>query len=292
MNLVYFGSSPFSILILEELKTAGILPQLIVTTPPRPQGRKLIVTSTPVKEWADKNGIPALEPEKIRTPLFESELRSRAPEGGWDVFVVASYGKIIPENILYLPNHKTLNVHPSMLPLLRGPAPIETSILLDMKDTGVSIMLLDKEMDHGPLLAQEKIIPSAWPLDRIVFEEELGRFGGKLLARVLPLWIRGEVKEVEQDHSKATFTKKVSKDDALLDLKASARVNLLKIKAYTGWPKAYFFDEHLDKAGVMKKIRVVVTDATINSSGELEFLSVIPEGKREMKWSEYLHGRK
>ncbi len=288
MNIVYFGSSPFSIFVLNELKSAGIVPALIVTTPPRPQGRKLVVTPTPVKEWADTYGIPTLEPEKIRTPEFEEQIRAKMPESGWDVFIVASYGKIIPENILYLPSHKTLNVHPSLLPLLRGPAPIEYSILLDMKDTGVSIMRLDKEMDHGPIIAQEKIIPSSWPLDRITFEKELGQFGGQPLARVLPLWIAGTISEREQDHNKATFTKKISKEEALLDFTAPARINLLKIKAYTGWPKAFFFDEHKDPSGVIKKTRIVVTNATINEKNELTLLSVIPEGKKEISWSNYI----
>jgi methionyl-tRNA formyltransferase len=281
-NIAFFGTSEFSLFVLETLKSEGILPNLIVTMPDRPQGRKLLLTPSLVKIWADKNNIQTMQPDKIRTPEFENELKKI---GNWDLFVVASYGKIIPENILYLPSNKTLNVHPSLLPLLRGAAPLERSILGDMQNTGVTIMRLDKDMDHGPIISQKEVVIEPWPIDRLELEEKLGVLGGEMLAEVIPGWISGKVKEVEQEHNKATHAPKVTKEEALLDLKDSPRKNLLKIKAFAGWPKAYFFDD-IETGDGKNKVRIIVTNAEIQND-QLILKTVIPEGKKEMTWSEY-----
>ena len=284
INFAFFGTSEFAVYVLDELEKANLLPSLVVTMPAKPQGRKLVVTPTPVDVWATKRNIATIRPEKTRTEDFEQELRSK---GNFDLFVVASYGKILPENIIYLPKHKTLNVHPSLLPLLRGAAPIERSILADMQDTGVTIMRLDKGTDSGPIVAQEKMHITPWPKDRISFEIELGNHGGKLLADVIPKWVSGKIKETEQEHSASTHAPKIEKDEALLDLKGDARTNLLKVKAFYKWPKAYFFgtDTHDNKK------RVIVNDAEIKD-GIFTPTKVVPEGSHEMTFTEYLRGHK
>ncbi|MBX4210656.1 methionyl-tRNA formyltransferase [Candidatus Parcubacteria bacterium] len=275
ISFVFFGTSEFAVYVLDELKNKGFVPKLLVTQPDKPQGRKLIPTPSPVKIWAKKNGISILEPLK-----FDSEFFSTLNAERQSLFIVASYGKIIPDEILNIPPLKTLNVHPSLLPKLRGASPLQTAILTEEK-TGVSIMRLDAEMDHGPIIAQKEITISPWPPRVDILEETLGREGGKLLADTIPDWEGGKLKEKPQDHNKATYTTKISKDDGLLDLNNDSFINYKKIQAYYGWPGAYFFAENKGK-----KMRVIVKDATY-SNGELEITRVIPEGKNEMSYADF-----
>lgn len=249
IKYVFFGSSRFSEFVLEELEKAGLSPILKITDARAP--------------------LPPLD-----------DLRALAP----DVFIVASFGKILPEELLEIPQYKSLNVHPSLLPIMRGPAPIQNTIL-GQGDPGVTIIQMDKEMDHGPIIAQEKTSLSPWPDHYSIVEEKLARAGGKLLAESLPHWIAGEIKAVEQDHAAATFNKLVKKEDGLLDLAEPAEKNLRKVLAYSTWPGAYFFFQR--KTG--EEIRVVVKDAVIKGD-KFEPTRVIPAGKREMPWQDFLRG--
>lgn len=280
MNYIFFGNSRFSLFILEELAAAGFKPSKIVTTPDKPEGRKLVLTPTPVKIWAQQNNIPVYEPVKLDASFMATLKKDNA-----DLFIVASYGKIIPDELLNMPPRKTLNVHPSLLPLYRGPSPLPSTMLADAKETGITIMRIDKEVDHGPVVAQKDISIKEWPIYED-FEEMMSREGGKLLASILPDWHAGKIKEKEQDHSKATFTKKVVKEDGQIDLNADPYANFRKIQAYHEWPQAYFFIEH---AG--KPLRVKVTSASF-ANGNLNIEKVIPEGKREMDYKDFIVGYK
>lgn len=295
IKFVFFGSSKFSCIILDELEKAGLLPSLIVTGIDKPQGRKLVLTSPPTKIWADAREIPCLQPEKISDPEFQKLLKAEASAGS-DLFIVASYGKIIPRKILDIPTYSTLNVHPSLLPKLRGATPIQSAILTE-NETGVSIMLLDEEMDHGPILAQEVFKPEKlsksgekksadqnWPPYADALEEKLAGLGGALLAKIIPEWIEGNITPVEQNHTEATYTKKITKENGLIDLEDNAEKNLRKIRAYAGWPTAYLF---VEKNG--KKTRVVITEAEL-VDGKLVLTKVIPEGKKEMSYEDFLRG--
>jgi methionyl-tRNA formyltransferase len=282
INFVFWGTSEFSVYILNTLKSKGYLPALIVSTPDKPQGRKLEIKPTLTKIWAEENDIPVLQPDRLKD---NEDFFTQLSSVNSDVFIVASYGKIIPERILNLPKFKTLNVHPSLLPKLRGPSPIETAILKDIKKTGVSIMRLDKEMDHGPILAQVEYNVPEWP-KKEELEKTLGDVGGELLANILPKWVSGEIEEIEQDHSKATYCVKIEKNDALLDLAGNPYLNFRKVKAYSGWPNAFFFLEKDDK-----KIRVVVKDAKYEN-GDFIITRVIPEGKKEMSREDFMRGQK
>jgi methionyl-tRNA formyltransferase len=282
-KIVFFGTPTFAVTILEEMKKVGILPQLIVTAPDKPQGRKLVLTPPPVKVWAEENKIEFIQPASLKTNPIEL---STEP---WDIFIVAAYGKIIPENILEIPKYKTLNIHPSLLPKFRGPSPIESSILSDDQNIGVTIIRLDKEIDHGPIIAQE-IIPiekvGGWPVSATVLEDKTARVGGELLAKILPDWVAGKLKEKEQDHTIATYCKKITKTDGLLDLSGDPYTNYLKICAYSGWPGAHFFKE---KAG--KNIRITIKKASYKE-GQLDIETVVPEGKSEMPYLDFLRGIK
>ena len=209
----------------------------------------------------------------------------RSSKEEYDLFIVASYGKIISQDIIELPKHKTLNVHPSLLPKLRGASPIQTAILQENL-TGVTIMRMDEKMDHGPVVDQKEIIswttettPTAEKLESLLAHE-----GGKLLAEVIPEWVAGNISEQEQDHDNATFTQKLTKQDGLIDLSDDQETNFRKIQAFRVWPKPHFFIEH---AG--KKKRVIITDAQISDEG-LEIKRVLPEGSKEIPFDDFKKG--
>lgn len=297
-EFVFFGSAQVSVYVLDELKAAGYLPKLIVTYPPKPVGRNLALTENIVAKWAKENSIPTIEEAKL-TPEVVEKIKSESV--GIDLFIVAAYGRIIPKTIIDLPKHGILNVHPSLLPKYRGPAPILAPILNDEQDNGVSIMLIDEEMDHGPIVSQEKItLPGhGFPIPYQEFEEFMGKTGGKLLAKTIPEWVNGKIKPVEQDHQAATYTKKVNKEDGMVSIEDirnamkpadnqqqsktgtmnPARQLALKFAAYGKWPSLYTF--YTDpKTG--KQIRLKITSAKYDETAQtFTPIKVIPEGKSE-----------
>lgn len=279
---VFFGTSTFSLYVLASLKKAQLAPTLIVTAPDRPQGRKLVLTSPPVKTWAAENNIDYVQPENIDA-AFIAELRNTE----WEIFMTASYGKILPKEVLDIPHYGALNVHPSLLPKYRGPSPIQSQILNDDRETGVTIMQMDEKMDHGPILTQARIEieEEDWPLFADDLEELLGVEGGTLLAETIVPWIQGELTPEAQNETAATYTKKIEKADGCIDLKrGNPRENYLKLHAYKNWPGLFFFTE---KSG--KQVRVKITKAEF-SNGVFTPLRVVPEGKKEIDYTVFLRG--
>jgi methionyl-tRNA formyltransferase len=277
LNIAFFGTPDRAVIVLEELANAGIKPNLVVTQPDRPQGRKLLLTKPAAKIWAEKAGIKVLQPEHPHEESFLRELR----EGNFDVFVVVAYGKILKKELLDIPKHGSLNLHASMLPLLRGSCPIETAILENMQESGISIILMDEMMDHGPLIAQKTVKSALWPIPADEFAHILLREGGKLFADILPQWVEGKITPLPQDHSKATYTKKITKEKGLLDLSADPYKNFLAWNAYKGWPGSFFFEQIKGK-----QLRITVTDAAFEN-GSFVIKKVVPEGKKEMSWGEF-----
>lgn len=280
-RFVFFGTPEIAVFVLEELADANFLPSLIVTNPDAPKGRKLVLSPSPVKEWAITHSIPTLQPETLTDDTVCEILKKEASA----FFVVAAYGKIIPKNILEIPTYGTLNVHPSLLPRFRGASPIRSAILKDERTTGVTIMLMDEKLDHGPILAQERVTieSPAWPIRGSELDELLARKGGVLLAHTIPEWLSGTISAHEQDHDSATFCTKICKGMGEIDLSKDPYENLLKIRAYDGWPGTYFFREHKGK-----RVRVKICDATLDSDGSLLITRVIPENKNEMSYNEFL----
>ncbi|MCU0660439.1 MAG: methionyl-tRNA formyltransferase [Candidatus Pacebacteria bacterium] len=274
-NIVFFGTPDFAVRILAELQKADLMPSLIVTAPDKPQGRKLIVTPPPVKVWALANNIPILQPEKL-----DAEFLYNIQHTTYDLFIVAAYGKILKKEVLDTPTHGTLNVHPSLLPKYRGASPIESAILSGDTETGVSIMLLDELMDHGPVLAQKKV-PLARDTGATALEYELATLGGELLGTTIPSWIDGSIQAKPQEHDKAIVTKKIQKEDGLLAISGNAEENYRKIKAYEGWPRTYFIKDNK---------RIVISKARL-ADGILHIDRVIPEGKKEMAYEDFLRGK-
>lgn len=286
LRIAFWGTSRISIIVLEEMAREGFLPSLIITAPAKPKGRGLELTPSEVKVWADAHNIPTLEPTDIRTEEFAKSLGAN-----WDLFLVVSYGKIIPREILDMPRHSTLNVHPSLLPKLRGASPIQGAILEDVPvgephEAGVTIMLIDEEVDHGPIVTQEKITIENWPPKASELEEILGTLGGKLLVKTIPEWVAGKITPQEQDHDKASYIKKVTKQSGHIDLADDPERMYRKIRAFDIWPRTYFLFKKDDK-----DIRVIVTEAHIEE-GKLIIDRVIPEGKKEMDYESFLRGQK
>lgn len=271
----FFGTPKFAVAVLNALEANGQVPALIISAPDRHQGRGMQLTPSPAKEWALARGIDVLTPATLKDEAFAAELANTE----WEVFVVAAYAKLIPKNILDIPKHGSLNVHPSLLPKLRGPSPALTAILEDERASGVSIMQMNEKMDAGPVVAQAKVEleEEAWPMRGSEFEELLATEGGNLLAEVLPFYTKGEITPEPQDESKATFTKKFADSDALIDLTADARKNYLKIKAFDKGPRAYL---------LVNGKRVIIKDAEFKDGG-LTITRVIPEGKKEMPYEDF-----
>jgi methionyl-tRNA formyltransferase len=281
-QMAFWGSSEFSVFCLEKLKSLNCLPALIITTPDQPQGRGLKLEANPVKTWAIQNNIEYLTPAKL-----DSDFSLKLSTFNFQLFLVASYGKIIPKAVINLPKQGTLNIHPSLLPKYRGPSPLQEQILNDEKDLGVSIMLIDEQVDHGPIIAQDKVFTPHWPVKYTELEKIMAETGAKLFVKILPDWIEGKIKLQEQNHTLATFTKKVEKNDGEIDLiTGDPYKNFLKIQAYNFWPQAYFFKE---KDG--RKIRIIIKDAEFKS-GSLVVKRVLPEGKKEMNYEDFLRGFK
>lgn len=282
-SFAFFGSSRLSVIVLNQLFDLGLIPQFVVTTPDKPVGRKQIITPNVVKQWAVAKKIPVYDPVKLDLN-FTKQLREKFDDQNIpQVFLVASFGKIIPTKIIDIPKNKTLNIHPSLLPQYRGPSPLPTAILEDTKNTGVSIMVVDEEMDHGPVIAQKEITVDEWPIYED-FEEYMAKEGAKLFVEILPDWIEGKIEPKEQDHSKASYTKKIAKEDAEIDLSADPYTNFRKIQAYHEWPQAFFF---IARKG--KKIRIKIIDACYKD-GILTIQKVIPEGGKEMSYADYKRG--
>jgi methionyl-tRNA formyltransferase len=273
---IFFGTDEFAVKVLDELAAREWLPTVIITTPDQPAGRKLLLTPPPVKTWAEHRGITVLQPENLRDPELAQHLKS----ANFALFIVAAYGKIIPPTILELPASGTLNIHPSLLPHYRGPSPLQSAILQGDQETGVSIMKLDEQMDHGPILRQESL-----PLSAISFEElrdKLAKLGAELLIKTISEYVAGKLTPHEQEHANATYTKKFTKADAEIKLREAPELNYRKILALNPNPGTWFVDE--------TGTRLKVLSAHLEND-ELKFDRVIPEGKKEMDWESYIRGQ-
>lgn len=277
IKFAFFGTPELAVTVLDELEKAGLVPALIVTAPDTQQGRGLVLMPPPVKTWGLAHDIPVLQPSTLDA-AFLNTLKSH----DFDVFIVAAYGKILPQELLEIPVHGVLNVHPSLLPRLRGPSPIQSAIVNDERETGVTIMQVDADMDHGPIVAQKKVDTAPWPPSARTLGETLMHAGGALLAKMLPLWVAKEIEAHPQNHDVATHCPKFAKEDGLIDLSADAYKNLLKIRGLDSTIGTYTFFERNGK-----RLRVSIVSAHIDND-KLVIDRLVPEGKREMDFAEFI----
>jgi methionyl-tRNA formyltransferase len=266
---------------LDALEAAGFTPTLVICAPDRPAGRGQVLTPPAEKVWAQQRNIEVLQPEKLKT--IEDDLIARGP---WDVFALAAYGQILSKRFLTIPLLGVVNMHPSLLPKMRGPSPIRSAILTDARDAvGVSVMLIDAGMDHGPVLAQERVELPEWPIRGRDLDALLIARGSALLARTFGAYASGTITPQEQDHDAATFSKMFEKTDGEIDPAADAHTNLLKICAFDEWPGAYTFVERNGK-----RTRLKITKAHVAGS-TLVLDTVIPEGRKEMSYADFMRGQ-
>lgn len=286
INYLFFGTPEFAAIVLRKLLEAKIIPQAVICNPDRPVGRKKTITPPPTKVIAKEHKIQVLQPEKLSLSSFHLPLFS------FDFFVVAAYAKIIPKEILAIPRLGTIGVHPSLLPRLRGPAPIQTTILKGDKETGVTLYLMDEKVDHGPIIASEKLKvegPATAPpsvarslrsRDKAMagrqkskwtyleLEKQLADLAGDLLIQTLPKFLKGEILAQPQDESRATYTKKFTTDDGFVDekdleLALSGKNEVLacnldrKIRALNPEPGVWTLK---DKAGVERRLKILAAD--------------------------------
>jgi len=271
MKIVFFGTNRLAQIVLEELIKSNYKPQLIITAPDKKAGRGQERQMSPVKQTALKNNLEILQPKD----LYESNVKSRL--SNVDLSILVAYGQIIPKEILIAPKYGFINVHPSLLPKYRGPSPIQTAILSDDKKIGISIIILDELIDHGPILIQKKITIS--PKDtHLSLIEYLGKIGARLLIQILPEYLAGSLKPKTQNHSQATFSKRIKKSNGYIDLNnpPDSKTFDRMIRAFYPWP------------GVYTKLKIKNEKLKI-----IKFLPgnlIQPEGKRPMTTKEFLNG--
>jgi len=214
---------------LRALRSVGHEIQLVITQPDRPAGRGLNVTPSPVKEATLELGLEVYQPEHIRDAEVVERLRRLAP----DLLVVVAYGQIIPPAVLAIPRLGAINVHASLLPRHRGAAPVAHAILAGDQETGVTIMRMDEQLDHGPLLAVQATGIGAGE-DAVALTGRLAEMGASLLVDTLDSL--DDVKEVEQQHARATLAPRLRKEDGELEWGIGAREIDRRVRALQPWP--------------------------------------------------------
>ncbi|MBA3945429.1 MAG: methionyl-tRNA formyltransferase [Herpetosiphonaceae bacterium] len=297
MRILFLGTPTFAAIPLRALVAAGHDVVGVVTQPDRPAGRGGSMQAPPVKLAATELGLPVLQPPTLKEPVVVEQLAALRP----DVGVVAAYGEILRKAVLALPSLGYLNIHPSLLPLYRGPSPVSAAVLAGDEVTGVSVMLLERAMDAGPILAQA-VVPLAPTARSGPLTDELFQLGAELLVRVLPLYAKGELQAVPQEHSRATFSSMLRKADGELDWREPALVLERKLRAFDPWPGVWTMVE-----GVPLKILAATVEPTdvdappgmvlpgeqcrvMTGSGVLEVHTVQPSGKRPMAGADWLRG--
>lgn len=302
MRIVFWGTPEFAATVLRAMLTAGADVAGVVTQPDRPRGRGRRVRPPPVKTTADEAGIPILQPEKPRGPEFVKRLRDLSP----DVSVVAAYGHILRTEVLDVPPLGSFNVHASLLPELRGAAPVNWAIIQGLETTGVTIMRMVEQLDAGPILLQQRLeIPprcSAGELTALLAE-----LGGETLLEALALLERGQATEEPQDDDAATYAPKLDAEDACVSWDQPAAEIDRWIRGTDPNPGAWtrlddlrvglFAPEIVDpNAREATPGTVLEADGRVGlrvacGEGVLAVGEVHPAGKRRMRAVEWIRGR-
>lgn len=213
---------------LQALHQAGHAIQLVITQPTRPGHRKK-PTPPPVKVAAEALGLPVIQPARIRAPEVADKLRALSP----DLLVVVAYGQIIPESVLSIPRLGAVNVHASLLPRHRGAAPVAHAILSDDRETGVTIMRMDEQLDHGPILTSRKTVIGERE-DAAVLTKRLAVMGAQLLVETLKHI--EQIRPIDQEHGQATFTPRLRREDGELDWELGAAEIDRRVRGLQPWP--------------------------------------------------------
>jgi methionyl-tRNA formyltransferase len=228
-DIVFMGTPDFAIPALTALITHHRVVG-VVTQPDRPAGRQRKLQASPVKQLALEHGIPVFQPERIRRPEAIAELRQ------WpvDVYVVAAFGQILPQTVLDMPPHGSLNIHASLLPRWRGAAPIQAAIRAGDTESGITIMKMDAGLDTGPILTQ-RAIPLTPNETGQSLHDKLARLGADLLMETLPGYLDGSITPQPQDEARVTYAPTIKKEEGIIDWTQPADVIERQIRAFTPW---------------------------------------------------------
>jgi methionyl-tRNA formyltransferase len=237
LRIVFMGTSSFAEKMLSSLLEEKYNILAVFTQPDKKSGRKGELLSSPVKILAEKNKIPIIQPEK-----FDEKTISLLKETHPDLIVVAAYGKILPEQALEVPGFGSINVHASLLPKFRGASPIQNALLSGESETGITIMLMDKGMDTGNILSQEKV--SISPDDTTqTLAKKLELTGTETLLKTIPLWIEKKISPIKQDDSKATMCQLIERNDGKIVWDNEAQEIYNQYRAFFPWPGVFSFWE-------------------------------------------------
>ncbi|MCI0597658.1 methionyl-tRNA formyltransferase [Candidatus Parcubacteria bacterium] len=271
-KFVYFGTPYVSSDTLEILVAHGFVPSLVVTSPDAPKGRGMEVTPSETKMFAQNAGLSVIAPEKHTADVVDDIKKIGATYA-----LVVAYGKILPQSLIDAFPLGILNIHYSLLPKYRGASPVECALLHGDTVTGVAIQKMVKELDAGDILAIKEVPIEPHETAREL-RPRLVKLGAELLVDVLPSFEDGTIALTPQDHSQATRCGKIAKEEGLLDFSEDAKTNWNKYRAYAESPGTYFF---------LNGKRVKIKTARFEN-GQFIPLRVVPEGKREMDYVDFV----
>ena len=303
LRTIFMGAPEFAIPCLEHLILNRHEVVAVYTQPDKPAGRGRYPVSTPEKKAAEAFNLPVIQPVNLRSADATAELAGFRP----DVIVVAAFGQIMPQAVLDIPRHGCINVHFSLLPRFRGASPVSAAILAGDEFAGVSIMLMDRGLDTGPILTRAAIPVSARDTTgSLTFK--LSQVAARLLQEVLSRWLRGQITPQAQDETAATLSGSISKEEGEIDWNLPAVDLWRQVRAFHPWPGSYTSWQGkqlkiieavpLPEAGTGKVGQVVALKkeaaafGVCTGKGILGVLTVQIEGKRAMSAFEFLRGQR
>ena len=307
MRVIFMGTPEFAVPSLERLVLNQYEVVAVYTQPDKPAGRGRPLVSPSLKRAAIALELPVVQPVSFKKPEVVAQLADFHP----DVIVVAAFGQILPQSVLDIPRYGCINIHPSLLPRFRGVSPVAAAILAGDEFTGVSIMLMDKGLDTGPILAKEQIPISSQDTTGSL-TAKLSQIAAQLLLEVLPRWVRGELTPQPQNEAEATYCGPISKGEGEIDWHLPAVEIWRRVRAFQPWPGCYtkWRGRRLKIIEVVPlpeertyDVGQVVTLApaaecsgaafgVCTGDGTLGVLKVQPEGKRAMSAAEFLRGQR
>lgn len=295
-RLVFMGTPEWALPSLEALIASGHPVVGVWTQPDRPVGRKQVPTPSPVKAWAQKQGLPVWTPERAGAPDSLEALQELTP----DLILVCAYGQLLPQALLDLPPCGCFNLHFSLLPRWRGASPVQAALAAGDTETGVSLQQMVLKLDAGPLVAEQRE-PIAPEDTSETLGTRLATLGGRLVADTLPALLNQTAVAVPQDPAQVTFCRIIRKEQGqVLWEEDTARQVERRLRAYTPWPGCFSFGPDGKR---LQLVEVEVTEAQRppgeigpgfevgTAEGALRLLKVRPEGKGEMAASAFLNGR-
>ncbi|MCX6784658.1 MAG: methionyl-tRNA formyltransferase [Candidatus Komeilibacteria bacterium] len=290
-KIIFWGTSELGVPVLDLLLQNGYPIIGVISAPDAIAGRGQKQTqASAISQFATQHNLPLFQPETLRKndDFFQTLIDLKA-----DLGILVAYGKLIPERFITLFPKGIINLHPSLLPKYRGPSPLQTAILNGDTQTGLSLMLLDQEMDHGEILAQAKQVIE--PTDTTAtLSLKLARAGAELLIKILPDYLADKITPQPQDHTQATISKIINKLDGQLDWTKTTAQILNQIRAFTPWPGTYT-KLQCKILKIIKARAATPTDIGLRfhcADGEILAEEVQLEGKKKMTGDEFLRGYK